>query len=498
MTEGLDVRAVTKRFGSVTANQSVTLRVRPGTIHALLGENGAGKSSLVAMINGGSKPDEGSISFDGHEIDGSRHIGPELGIATVHQELALVPAMTGLENIALALGRAADRSLRVLANEVQQTAGTFVNLDRPVWTMELPQRQRIELIKALCTKPRLLILDEPTTFLPPAETEPFLDLVRRLARDGMGVLLITHRLEEAAAIADEVTVLRRGAVVQFHPGPGLPGTDELARQIVGVRVAPPTHARGQLGKPILRVAGLCASHGGLDQVSEIDLTVREGEILGLAGVDGNGQMELLETLAGLRNSQTGTIELNGVRVENLPVKKRIDRGLQYVSGERKRDAIVPGFSIAEHFDYALGRDPSRNLPEILSRFDVRPPLPNIRADGLSGGNQQKLVMARALQRTATVLMVSYPTQGLDVLAGAQLRQMLISHAEEGASVIIASSDLDELLDICDSVAVMNGGRIVGTQNNGAFERDELAAWYTGSPARPGTPALDAALGGVLN
>jgi simple sugar transport system ATP-binding protein len=475
---GLQVHEVTKAFGETVANDSVTLAVRPGSIHALLGENGAGKSTLVGLINGGHAPDAGEISFDGVPIQPAHGAGVRHGIATVHQDLALVPVMTGLENIALALRRPNDAELRRLAERMQEHVGTHVDLRRPVGELELPQRQRIELIKALCTEPKLLILDEPTTFLPPTETEPFLRLLRTLAEGGLAVLLITHRLDEVTSTADEATVLRHGRVVAHHPGPVLPDKRELARQMVGTSVPAPTRTEHDLGPVVLRTRGLSYVDDGRRLVADIDLEVREGELLGLAGVDGNGQLELLELLAGLRRPTTGSIHLDGEDFASLSLARRVERGLQFVSGDRRKDGIVPEFTVAEHFDLLLGRDPGRDLRAILEQFDVRPPWPKVRGDSLSGGNAQKMVMARALQRRTRVLMVSYPTQGLDVAAAAQLQQLLIEHARSGAAVIVVSSDLEELLTICDTVAVMSAGAIVGRQHFGAYRRDELATWFT--------------------
>lgn len=478
LPRGLHVREVTKAFGATVANDSVTLSVRPGTVHALLGENGAGKSTLVGLINGREAPDAGEIFFDGVPIRPEHGAGIRHGIATVHQDLALVPVMTGLENISLALRRPNNAELRRHADRMQERADTHVDLGLPVGELELPQRQRIELIKALCTEPKLLILDEPTTFLPPTQTQPFLRFLRTLADEGLAVLLITHRLDEATAIADEATVLRHGRVVAHHPGPALPDKRELARQIVGTSVPTPTRTEHTLGPVVLETRGLSFEEEGRRLVDAVDLEVREGELLGLAGVDGNGQLELLEVLAGLRRPTAGSISLDGEDVRSLSLARRSERGLQLVSGDRRRDGIVPEFTVAEHFDLLLGRDPRRDLPAVLERFDVRPRRPDIRGDSLSGGNAQKMIMARALQRRTRVLMVSYPTQGLDVAAAAQLQRMLIEHARNGAAVIVVSSDLEELLTICDTVAVMSAGTIVGAQRSGAFHRDELATWFT--------------------
>jgi simple sugar transport system ATP-binding protein len=474
---GLEVRGISKAFGSVQANRGIDLSVAPGTVHALLGENGAGKSTLVNLINGRYPPDAGEIRFGGRLVVDPSTARPSPGIATVHQDLALVPVMTGLENIALALRRPTDRALRRTVAQMQERLGTAVDVDRPVEQLELPQRQRIELIRALCSDPRLLVLDEPTTFLPPAETGPFLELVRRLAADGRAVLLITHRLDEARAVAAAATVLRHGAVVARYDDGGLPGNAELARQIVGSDVPEPTRPQPMPGEEVLRLDGVVHRHDGHTVVDGVSLALRSGQILGLAGVDGNGQVELLEVVAGLRRCSAGTIELRGNRVEHLPLRRRARRGLQFVSGERRRDGIVPTLTLAEHFELVLGKDSTRGLATLLRAADVRPPDPDVRADGLSGGNQQKLLMARALRRDPTVLLLAHPTQGLDVKASAQLRRLLIEEADAGVAIVVASADLDELLGMCDTIAVLNGGRLRGLQH-APFDRDELSSWYT--------------------
>lgn len=478
----LDARSVSKAFGTLQANDGISLQIRTASVHALLGENGAGKSTLVKLINGLILPDTGEIDLLGQRIRAHDLSVPVTGIATVHQELALVPVMTGFENIALALRASNNTALRTLAREVQEQIGTSVPLDVPVGQLELPQRQRIELIKALCRRPRLLILDEPTTFLPPTDTGPFLSMVRGLADDGMAVMLITHRLEEATAIADEATVIRRGRVVGQHPHRPLPAPDVLAREIVGVSVPTPSRTGAALGDVVLTTTGLTLVEAGHRLVDGVNLELRRGEILGIAGVDGNGQLELLETIAGLRKATSGDVNVNGTSLVGKSYARRSRMGLQLVSGDRRRDGIVPTFTIAEHFQYMLGRQSLTGLKDVLQRFDVRPPNPLAIADELSGGNQQKMVMARALKRPTDVLLVSYPTQGLDVLATAALQQILLQRADLGTAVIVLSSDLEELLQICDSIAVMNGGAIIGTQRSGRFDRDELAAWYTSRSA----------------
>jgi simple sugar transport system ATP-binding protein len=247
----------------------------------------------------------------------------------------------------------------------------------------------------------------------------------------------------------------------------------------------PSRQGATLGEVVLTTTGLTVEDSGHRLVDSVSLELRCGEILGIAGVDGNGQLELLESIAGLRRSTSGSVVLNGVSLDGASYARRSRLGLQLVSGDRRRDGIVPTFTIAEHFQYMLGRSSLKGLKEVLQQFDVRPPSPLAIADELSGGNQQKMVMARALKRPTDVLLVSYPTQGLDVMATAQLQQILLRRADLGTAVIVLSSDLDELLQICNSIAVMNGGAVIGTQHADRFDRDELAAWYTSRSATAG-------------
>jgi simple sugar transport system ATP-binding protein len=453
-------------------------------VHALLGENGAGKSTLVGMLNGRLRPDAGRIVLNGEPVEpGPPGLAGRLGIATVHQDLALVPSMTGLENIALALGSAANRELRARVSAAEERLGLSVRLDKPVAGMEVSQRQRIEFLRALCQEPTVLILDEPTTFLPPTAIEPFLRRVRDLADAGLAVLLVTHRLDEARAIADVVTVMRSGRVVAGFDRDTLPPNEDLALAIVGEAVVPPTTTPAGAGRLVLRAAGLGVEDDDHLVVEDVSLVLNEGEILGVAGVDGNGQLELLESLAGLRRLHRGEIELDGADVTRMPYSRRSRAGIQFVSGERRRDGIVPSFTVEEHFVFVLGRGIGERVPRILADHGVRPPDPGALAAQLSGGNQQKMVLARALQYRSKVLLLAYPTQGLDVLASAQLRQLLVERAAAGLVIVIASGDLDELLSISHRVVVMNRGRIVGEQTSGTFDRSQLAAWFTASDPR---------------
>lgn len=478
---GLIAAGISKAFGTTNALIDVDINLEPGEVHALLGENGAGKSTLVGVLNGSVVPDTGSIRLNGAAVEvGSRRAASGQRIATVYQDLMLIPSMTGLQNIALALSAAPNRETRKHIEAVQKKFELPANLDVAVGELDLPHRQRIELIRALSEQPSVLLLDEPTSYLPPTSVDPFLKEIRRLAAEGIAVLFITHQLREVRGTADRVTVLRRGHVVGRYRSDGLPGNDVLARAMVGADL-PEVAQRWSPKEPtVIRAMDLVVERvPGQVAVAGASLAVRESEIVGVAGVDGNGQLELLEALAGLRRVSSGSVLYSGRDVTNTQYVERCRDGIYFVSGDRKRFGIVPTFTVSEHFEYVLGAGVVPRLSELLSGYRVHPARPGLRGDKLSGGNQQKMILARAFEKRPRLLLLAYPTAGLDVQACASIRGSLISRVEQGASVVIASSDLDELLTISHRVIVMNRGLIVGRQEQGRFDRDQLARWFTG-------------------
>ncbi|MEA2408925.1 MAG: ral nucleoside transport system ATP-binding protein [Thermoleophilaceae bacterium] len=478
----LVAEGISKRFGATQANQDISLSLTGGEVHALLGQNGAGKSTFVGVLTGRMRPDVGRVLVDGEEMAlGDPGASVANGIATVFQHLMLVPAMTGLENIALALGKAADRSTRRMAEAVQEQFQLPAQLDVPVRDIELPQRQRVELVRALCLRPRVLLLDEPTSLLDPTAVPAFLGKVRELADAGLAVLLITHRLHEARGIADRVTVLRHGRQVATYEKGSMPSAGDLAVAVVGERVVDDidTFAPGD-AEPVLELEDVFA----LDDhkhpaVNDIGFELRPGEILGIAGVDGNGQIELLQTIAGMRPARVGRVVFDGEDVTGADYAALFQRGVQFVSGDRERHGIVPTFTVADHFEYALGRSSVGGLPETLGRYDVRPPDPSVRGDELSGGNQQKMLVAAVFERDCRLILLSYPTHGLDVQASLAVRRLIVDRARErGVAMIVSSSDLEELMSISHRIAVMSRGRIAGIQSREAFDRRQLAEWFT--------------------
>jgi len=481
MSFRLAARGITKAYGQTIANDGIDIDLAAGEVHALLGENGAGKSTLVGVLTGRVMPDAGTVAVDGVEVPaGEPAASSSAGMATVFQELMLVPSMTGLENIALALRLPANRATRRRAQEVRDEFLLPANLDVPVRLLGLPERQRIELIRALCQGPSILLLDEPTSLLTPTAIPGFLAKVQELARTGIAVLLITHRLNEALAIADKLTVLRQGRRIVTHTPDDMPSSRDLAIEMLGVRLADHIEVAEPSEEVMLRVRDLVVfddqAHRRVDGVS---FDLHRGEIFGVAGVDGNGQLELLEALVGLRPVLEGQITYRGLDVTGRDYCALRAGGAQFVSGDRQRYGIVPTFTVSQHFEYALGRGVLGRLPEILARYDVRPPQATLRGDRLSGGNQQKLGLACACERDVDVLSLAYPTHGLDLQASLAVRRLLARRAaDEGVAIVFAGSELTELLSISHRVAVMNRGRFVGIQQRDAFDATELAEWFT--------------------
>ncbi len=475
---------MTKSYGGPLVNDSIDLSVRSGEVHALVGENGAGKSTLVSILSGRLQPDGGSIAIEGVVVS---LLNPrsqaDRGVSTVFQELMLVPTMTGFENIALALGVSPNRATRKLVTGVQAKFSLPANLDAPVRALELPQRQRVELIRALCQRPKILLLDEPTSLLSPTEVPALLAKVRDLADGGLAVLFITHRLDEVRTVADRISVLRRGRLVRTYEHAALPPNAELAAEMLGAAVPMEAEAHPASDEVCLRVDGVVVrgDHGEA-RVRGASLELRAGEILGIAGVDGNGQLELVESIAGLREREAGEIAYFGVDLGNADYERLHRDGVQFVSGDRARYGIVPGFTIGEHIEYALGRAVV-DMRALLRAYDVRPPDPGHRADQLSGGNQQKMILAIASAEHARLLVMAYPTRGLDVRASLTVRKILAGLADERrVGIIVTSSDLDELLALCHRIVVMRRGKVVGTQSRGEFDVNRLAEWYTAEEA----------------
>jgi simple sugar transport system ATP-binding protein len=453
----LEMQGITKHFGAVRALDDVSFSARSGSVHALLGENGAGKTTLMRIAYGLLRPDHGTVRFFGTEVgDLSARSAMRAGVGMVHQHLSLVPTLTGAENVAL--GRrgvfrpdAARRELR----EISAKAGLFVDPDAVVRESGIVEQQRLEILKALARGARILILDEPTSGLAPAETDELLGWLRNFASGGGTVVLVTHRLREALAVADDVTVLRRGRVAHLANGGSRPTVDELARAIFpdAPPDAPAGVARPSPGEIVLGLDNVTiVDNRGATRVRAATLRARRGEIVGVAAVEGSGHHELLRVIAGLMQPITGQVSL--------------PRHTAIVPADRLRDALIADFTLLENVALR-GAGARRGLMSwqslasettaLIDRYGIVAPSAKTRARTLSGGNQQRLVLARELSGELDLVVADDPTRGLDLRASAFVHEQLREVAARGALVVVHSSDLDELLSIATRMLVVHHG-----------------------------------------
>lgn len=477
----VELRGITKKFGSFTANDRIDLVVEPGEIHCLLGENGAGKSTLMNVIFGHLQPEEGEILIDGEPAKFSNSgEAVRRGIGMVHQHFMLVPVFSVAENVVLGFEptKSFDRLDRRKATEeirrVSKEYGLEVDPDAVVEELPVGLQQRVEILKALSQDAELLILDEPTAVLTPQEIEALMAIMRSLAKAGKSILFITHKLKEVRAVGDVITVIRQGQVVGSVP-PTTPES-ELASLMVGRDVnLTVTKEAGAPGDDVLQIRNLVVRDDrGLAVVNGVTLDVRAGEIMALAGVQGNGQTELVEALAGMRRVESGTITLNGRDVTNKKPREMLDEGLGHVPEDRQRNGLVLSMSVADNLVLntprrsPFARRGSRNLAAVdenakkqVKDFDIRATSIREPVSALSGGNQQKVIVARELSRPLEFLVASQPTRGLDVGSIEYVHRQIVNQRNEGLGVLIVSSELDEVFALGDRIAVMHEGRITG-------------------------------------
>jgi simple sugar transport system ATP-binding protein len=490
----LEMRGITKRYPGVVANDHIDLDVRPGEIHALLGENGAGKTTLMNVLYGLARPDEGEILLDGQVVDLT---GPAdaiaRGISMVHQHFMLVPVLSVAENIVLGAEtmrgplfldrQEADR--RIV--ELGQRFGFDIDPDAKVGSLSVGWQQRVEILKALYREARILVLDEPTAVLTPQETEEIFAVLRRLAAAGHSIIFISHKLYEVLEIADRITVIRRGRVVAERSPTGTTEED-LAALMVG-RDVDLTVDRGTStpAGPMLVVEGLKATDDRRrEAVAGVDLEVRAGEILGIAGVAGNGQDELVEALVGLRRPTAGKVTLDGVDITGHDPRSVYGDGVAYVPADRHRFGIVLSFPLTDNLvltsyhrpPYARGllRDDAairRTAVERIEAFDVRAPSADVQASTLSGGNQQKVIVAREFARDLKLLVLDQPTRGLDVGSIEFIHRQAVAKRDAGTAILLVSAELDEVLELSDRVAVMFRGQIVGMFDGRTADKYEV-------------------------
>jgi ABC-type uncharacterized transport system ATPase subunit len=470
----LELTNVSKRYPGVQANDRVNLEVMPGEVHAVLGENGAGKSTLMKIIYGAVRPDEGEISWDGAPVTISNpRQARAMGIAMVFQHFALFEALTVAENVWLGLSASLSRAaLDVELARVSADYGLDVDPGRPVSGLSVGERQRVELLRALLTHPKLLILDEPTSVLTPQAAERLFVTLRKLAASGCALLYISHKLDEVRSLCTRCTVLRAGRVTGVVD-PRAESNRTLSELMLGAAppAPPPRHAHTGDVALELRALSLPRAEGFGVGLRDIALTLKEGEIVGVAGISGNGQAELLAALSGEDpRAPAGTVRLFGVDVAKASPRARRRQGLCTVPEERIGRGSVPGLSLAAN-TLLTRREPvgrggwlrpglARRLArKLIERFAVRAPGPDTAAGSLSGGNLQKFIVGREVDAGPRVLVVAQPTWGLDVGAAAQIRRELVALADAGVAVLVVSEDLEELFEICDDLVVIAGGRL---------------------------------------
>jgi ABC-type uncharacterized transport system ATPase subunit len=478
----LEMRGIRKEFPGVVANDEVSFEVRRGEVHALLGENGAGKSTLMNILYGLYRPDGGEIRLNGKPVSfSSAREAINAGIGMVHQHFMLIPVMTVAENVVLGTEPVREGVLldeRAAARRVADMAKTFnfaVDPDALVEDISVGQQQRVEIMKALYRNADVLILDEPTAVLTPQEASDLFDILQTLRQEGMSIIFISHKLNEVLEIADRITVLRRGKTIETVARHGATEAS-LARAMVGrdvlLRVDKPPAAVGDV---LLTVQDLhVRDDRGIEKVRGVSLDVRAGEIVGIAGVDGNGQSELIDALTGLQKIESGTVTIAGRQLSHASARAALDAGIGHIPEDRQRRGLVLEFSIAENIalhDYAkppTARSgwlfPGRMVQRartLIKEFDVRGGGPHTRAGGLSGGNQQKLVAAREIDRDPKVLIAAQPTRGLDVGAIEYLHRRLVAERDEGRAILLVSLELEEILSLSDRILVLFEGQIVG-------------------------------------
>jgi simple sugar transport system ATP-binding protein len=494
----LELRKITKRFGTLVANDAVDFELRRGEIHALLGENGAGKSTLMNVLYGLHQPDEGQILLDGEpvSIDSPRRaIG--LGIGMVHQHFMLVPVMTVAENLVLGAeprtGPLLDyKAAAARVRELSQRFGLGVDPDVRVQDLGVGAQQRVEILRALFRGAKVLVLDEPTAVLTAQEAQDLFRVLRALTAEGTSVVFISHKLNEVLDIADRVTVLRRGEKIDTVSTEGATERS-LARLMVGrdvlLRVEKPEHDPGE---PLLEVEGLSArDERDLPAVRDVSFTVRAGEIVGIAGVDENGQSELIETIMGLRRADAGTVRVGGHDVTHFGPRETLTAGVSHIAEDRHRRGLVLEFDLAENiglyeyrrmsrFGWLSPRKLAARARGLLREFDVRGGDVDTRAGSLSGGNQQKVVIARELSADPKVIIAAQPTRGLDVGAIEFVHRRLVEERDAGRAVLLVSLELEEIRSLSDRVLVMYEGEIVAELPPSSSEEDFGVAMTGGS------------------
>ena len=499
-TFALEVKNITKRFPGVLANDRVDFNLRKGEIHALLGENGAGKSTLMNVIYGLYTPDDGEIFINNQKVEiHNPHDAIHAGIGMVHQHFMLVPVFTVVENIILGseITKRTYLDLNTASKKVKQLShdyGLVVDPDAVVEDLPVGIQQRVEIVKALFRDAKILVLDEPTAVLTPQEVEDLFVVMRNLTERGVSIVFITHKLKEVLEIADRITVMRRGKVVGTTT-PSETSEAKLAEMMVGREVLLQVEKAPAIpGDVVIRVSDLVIKdERDLVVVKDVSFDIRAGEILGVAGVQGNGQTELVETLTGLRQAESGTITINGTIMPFQNPRVMIEAGIAHIPEDRMKHGLVLPYSVADNLvlctyyrpPFARGierniRSVYDNSERLIEQFDIRTPSPLVSAGTLSGGNQQKVIVARELSRENHLLIANQPTRGLDVGSIEYIHKRLIEMRDSGIAVLLVSAELDEIKSLADRIIVMYQGNIVATVDADKISRSELGLLMAGS------------------
>lgn len=504
----LEAKGITKHFPGVLANDHVNFDLRKGEVHTLLGENGAGKSTLMNILYGLYKPDAGEVTVNGAPLHlSSSKDAIHRGIGMVHQHFMLVPVFTITENIML--GAETDHRAKpdeapltkldrkVVAQKVRELSrqyGLEVDPDAVVGDLPVGTQQRVEIVKALYRNANILILDEPTAVLTPQEADDLFRIVRELTARGVSVVFISHKLKEVLAISDRITVMRAGRVVGTA-NPQEVNEHQLASMMVGREVILTVEKEAaQPKQDVLVVESLRVKDmRGLEMVRGVSFKVRAGEILGIAGVQGNGQTELSEAITGLRQAESGMVLLAGAELFNASPRKITEAGLAHIPEDRQRHGLVLGYTVADNLvlcDYykppfgvngVIQQKPlDENARKLISAYDVRTPSPYVAAGKLSGGNQQKVIVARELSRPVKLVIANQPTRGLDVGSIEYIHTEIVAMRDRGVAVLLISAELDEVMALSDRIAVMYHGKIVATVDAKSVTREELGLWMAGA------------------
>ena len=501
----IEMREITKIFGEFVANDKINLQLRRGEIHALLGENGAGKSTLMNMLAGLLEPTSGEITVNGQVVKlDSPSKAASLGIGMVHQHFMLVEAFTVAENIILGsettkYGVLDIKKATQEIKDLSEKYGLAVDPSAKVEDISVGAQQRVEILKTLYRGADILIFDEPTAVLTPAEIDELMTIMKNLVKEGKSIILITHKLDEIRAVSDRVTVIRRGKSIETVEIAGATNQD-LAEMMVGRSVSFTTDKKASDPKEVvLSIKDLVVNENrGVPAVKELSLDVRAGEIVGIAGIDGNGQSELIQAITGLRKVKSGSITIKGQEVVGLSPRKITEMQVSHVPEDRHRDGLVLDMTISEnialqtYYKEPLSKNGILNYNNIhnyarklMDEFDVRAASEYVHASALSGGNQQKAIIAREVDRDPDLLIVSQPTRGLDVGAIEYIHKRLISERDKGKAVLVVSFELDEILNVSDRIAVIHDGKIQGIVSPADTNKQELGILMAGGELKKG-------------